>query len=72
MDRDESDATARGKSYLDGEVIRTVRQMVTAAEWRVLLTHVHLEMREEVDVLLRDERKQGANATCKSRCMKEG
>mmetsp|Transcript_13607 Transcript_13607/g.31854 ORF Transcript_13607/g.31854 Transcript_13607/m.31854 type:complete len:212 (+) Transcript_13607:75-710(+) len=50
------------RHILDGEEGRAEEHMVPAAEWRRLLTQVHLEMLEEVNVVSRAHREERADA----------
>jgi hypothetical protein len=54
-------------SYLDRVVVRAEREVVPAAERRILRAHMHLEVLEEVLVLVRRERHKHAHRAGQSR-----
>ena len=52
----------RRQPHLDGEVVAAERQVVTATQRRVLRPHVHLQVLEEVHVLVRSEGHQHSDS----------
>ena len=45
----------RPPPHLDWEVVAAEREVISAAEWRVLRSHVHLQVLEKVHVFVRRE-----------------
>lgn len=46
---------------LDGEIVGAIAQMITPSQWRILGSHVHLQILEEVVVFVRSERHEHAH-----------